>query len=435
MRASVIAGEYACLIEEIRSFEHGKGMKLNRRILTWGLAVIAWAILPGTLLAQNSDKAAGSTAASPKPVPLPIGQDNISFRNEIQLSIDRGLQWLTQNQNSNGWWSTPTHPAITALALTAFNGDPQNRFRGKEPEHLKRAYQFILSCAKEDGSIRTTNLYTYNTAISMMALITSNNSEYDPIVRRARQFLIGVQNDFGKPGQVDTPHDGGFGYGTPETTRSDMINTVTALEALYYSKRLAADQPQSGANDLNWQAAIQFIQTCQNLPGSNKEPWVSSNPDDLGGFVYNPGRSDAGGETNEVTGKVSLRSYGSVSYAGLLSFIYADVKKDDPHVKAVFDWLSRHYTLDQNPGLGKQGLFYYYHTMAKALTAAGISEVQLANGKTVNWRFDLDMKLMQLQQRDGSWANDNPRWMEKDPELVTSYVLLALEFLSRSLEG
>jgi hypothetical protein len=49
---------------------------------------------------------------------------NLSFRHEIQHTIDRGLAWLQSNQNSNGWWSTPDQPAVTALSLNASIGDP-----------------------------------------------------------------------------------------------------------------------------------------------------------------------------------------------------------------------------------------------------------------------------------------------------------------------
>ena len=37
------------------------------------------------------------------------------------------------------------------------------------------------------------------------------------------------------------------------------------------------------------------------------------------------------------------------------------------------------------------------------------------------------LKLIELQNADGSWVNDTARWMEKDPALVTSYCVLALE--------
>jgi squalene-hopene/tetraprenyl-beta-curcumene cyclase len=33
------------------------------------------------------------------------------------------------------------------------------------------------------------------------------------------------------------------------------------------------------------------------------------------------------------------------------------------------DWLRGNYTLEENPGMGPQGYFYYLHLMTKALTA------------------------------------------------------------------
>jgi squalene-hopene/tetraprenyl-beta-curcumene cyclase len=117
----------------------------------------------------------------------------------------------------------------------------------------------------------------------------------------------------------------------------------------------------------------------------------------------------------------------------MLSYIYADLKPDDPRVKAVAEWLQNNYTLDENPGMGAAGLYYYYHTMAKALNLASMRDARLVGGKESNWRQDLAMKLMQLQQADGSWVNTNPRWWEKESPLVTAYSVLALEHVWRSL--
>lgn len=358
-----------------------------------------------------------------------------SLRNEIQHSIDRGLQWLASNQNSNGWWQTADHPAVTGLCLMAFEHEPMQRYHTQEPAFLKRGYAFIRAQARPNGSICVTNLPTYNTAISMMALLASGNSEYDPILRKGRAFLAGVQNDFGEKGKLDTPFDGGFGYGLPTDGVSDMSNTLLALEAMYYSRHLAQDRPTANAPDLDWKAAIHFLQACQNLPSHNPEPWVSQEAADRGGFVYHAGRSNAGSVTNGASGHVALRSYGSMSYAGLLSYIYADLGPADPRVKAVLDWLARNYTLVENPGMGQAGLFYYYHTLTKALSVAGRKEISLPTGQQANWRHDLALRLMELQQKDGSWANSSARWWEKEPALVTSYALLSLEMLWRGLEG
>ena len=364
--------------------------------------------------------------------PLPAVVRDTSFRNELQRAIDRGLAWLQANQNSNGWWSTPDHPALTALALMAFNGEPSGRYQRVEPDWLRRGYTYVAGCAQPDGGIHRSNLVTYNTAISMMALLAANKPEYDPLLRRARRFLVGLQVDLGEKGKIDTEFDGGVGYGS-HYEHSDMGNTAAALEALYYSKRLMEDKALADARDLNWEAAISFLQNCQNLPRYNKQPWASDDAQNKGGFIYYPGHSMAGAETNAATGRVALRSYGSISYAGLLSYVYANLKQDDPRVLAVIGWLQKNYTLDENPGMGPEGLYYYFHTMAKALTVYGVSELDLQDGRKVNWRKELAMTLLNLQRTNGSWFNDNGRWWEKDPALVTAYAVLALEMVHRGL--
>ena len=70
-----------------------------------------------------------------------------------------------------------------------------------------------------------------------------------------------------------------------------------------------------------------------------------------------------------------------MSYAGLLSLVYAKLTADDPRVKGVLEWLGNNYTLEENPGLGAQGLYYYFHAMTKALAAAGIEKLPLGDGK------------------------------------------------------
>ena len=123
-----------------------------------------------------------------------------------------------------------------------------------------------------------------------------------------------------------------------------------------------------------------------------------------------------------------------ISYAGLLSMLFADLDREDPRVKAAVGWIQRHYTLEENPGLEQQSLFFYYHTMAKALTAYGMGHLETDAGQTIHWRQKLLEKLLSLQKEDGRWVNDNARWMENDPCLVTAYVLLTLEMILKSDE-
>jgi squalene-hopene/tetraprenyl-beta-curcumene cyclase len=359
-------------------------------------------------------------------------KSDVSLKLEVENAIGRGLTWLASKQKPEGYWGQQEHPAMTALVLTGFQGDQSGFYKRKFEKDVNKGYDYILRNVKPDGGIYGKDLSNYNTSISMMALLVANRPEYQPVIKKARNYIIGLQDDFGEKGMGDDPLDGGIGYGGTYK-HSDLANTTFALEALHYSRYLKSDVAgDAEAKDLNWKAAIQFISRTQNLPGSNDQKWASDDPDNKGGFVYFPADSKAG-EVKLSDGKVALRSYGSMSYAGLLSYIYAQLDKNDPRVKAVYDWLSRHYTLEENPGMGKDGLYYYYHTMAKALSIYGVENLNLKDGKSVNWRKDLAKKLIDLQNSDGSWVNANGRWWEKDPVLVTSYAVITLEIISRGL--
>jgi squalene-hopene/tetraprenyl-beta-curcumene cyclase len=408
-------------------FRNDPRMPLGSRA---ALVLAAGLILAIVSPSSSASAAAERAAAAARP------DENASFRQEIGHAIQRGVTWLQANQNSNGWWSTPDQPAVTALALTAALGEPAGTFTNNWPAWVRQGFAYVLANARPDGGIHRSNLVTYNTAISLVALTVANRPEYDPVARRAREFLIGLQRDFGEKGKIDDVFDGGIGYGS-RYEHSDMGNTLAALEAIYYSRRLAGERPGggggNGARDLNWAAAVQFLQNCQNLPSHNQQAWASDDPKQRGGFIYYPGHSMAGAETNASTGRVALRSYGSISYGGLLSYIYADLRHDDPRVTAVFDWLRRNFTLEENPGLGPQGFYFYLHTMTKALNAYGVRELALADGRTIPWRRDVAARLINLQQKDGSWMNDNGRWWERDPALVTAYAVLSLEIIHRGL--
>lgn len=359
---------------------------------------------------------------------------DLSLRLEIERAIDKGLAWLGEAQSGEGYWSTPDHPALSGLALVALQGDPSKAARGQNSrlEILKKGYEYLLRCVQPDGGIYVKKeLINYNTSVGVLALALANRTDYDPIIKKARQNIIAGQSDFEQQGKSDNLLDGGIGYGS-SNPHSDLVNTMHALEALYFSRRVASDKGQTGEKDLNWTAAIQFIQNCQHLSKYNKQSWVSEDSRNVGGFVYFPGESKAGDMTLP-NGRTALRSYGSISYAGMLSYIYAGLKSEDPRVQSVIEWAQSNYTLDENPGMGPQGLYFYYHTMAKALSTANVEFLETKDGKKHDWRKELSLRLIDLQKAEGLWANDSGRWWEKDPVLVTSYTLIALEMIQRAL--
>ena len=347
---------------------------------------------------------------------------------DLRATIRRGLSFLLKTQNPGGWWSSKDHPAVTGLVLTAFMQEADPRQGSEWASELNRGFDYVLDSAQPDGSIHRGSLKNYNTSLCLLALARSGNALHQPVIERARAFLIASQIDVGQRGRADSPFDGGVGYGS-KYQHSDLNNTVVALEALRKSEALERPPKGQEGADLNWAAVLNFLQACQNLPTQNPAEWVSSSPADLGGFVYYPGNSMAGSTKDPVTGRTALRSYGSMSYAGLLSLIYARLDADDPRVAAVIEWLGRNYTVDENPGMGAQGYYYYLHLMAKTLTAAGVEALTLANGTRVAWRDQVARKLLSLQRSDGSWLNQESRWWEADATIVTAYVVLTLQEL------
>jgi squalene-hopene/tetraprenyl-beta-curcumene cyclase len=375
--------------------------------------------------------------------PPPPAKDR-SLQLEIEHAIDRGLYSLQGSQNPAGYWSSPETPGLTALVLTAFVKEPTGVMKTQPPDFVRKGYDYLLQSQQPDGGIYIRGLANYSTSVCVQALLAAESPAYDPILARARMFLIGLQGNY-PPGSENAVYDGGVGYEAQDarvtdpkspppaaaTTTAgsapqpatpaprlhyDLSNTSFALEALRETQHLA-DVNVDGAKDLNWKAAIGFLERCQNLPSHNHEDWVKGDPKNYGGFVYDP------------LNKKGLLSYGSMSYAGLLSYIHADLKKDDPRVTAVFDWLRHNYTLEENPGMGPDGLFYYYHMMSKALSAHGTENLVMSDGKEIAWATDLALKLINLQQTDGSWVNSSGRWWEKDPTLVTSYAVRTLEII------
>lgn len=353
-----------------------------------------------------------------------------SLRQEIKQSIARGNAYLQSQQKPLGNWDDEGLPAFTALVLTAAVRDAEMK-DGNYPEYIEKGYQWLLAQQKEDGGIYNRGLTVYNTATSLTALVAARKEAFEPAIIRARKHLIINQWDIGVKGKTDDPNDGGIGYGS-KPTHTDLSNTYFAIEALALSKKVIEDGKYGEQPDLDWEAAIKFLSRCQNLKQTNDQPWASEDPKNKGGFIYNAFESKAGQE-KLPDGSDSQRSYGSISYAGLLSLIYAKLSPEDPRVIGVKEWLGKNYTVNENPGMQEQGLYYYYQAMAKALSVANLSTLKLENGTEADWKKDLGDKLLSLQKADGSWVNANGKWMESNPLLVTAYTVLALEQIEASI--
>ncbi|NLG36302.1 MAG: terpene cyclase/mutase family protein, partial [Lentisphaerae bacterium] len=340
-----------------------------------------------------------------------------------RAAMERGSAWLAAQQQPEGYWSIPDTPALTGLSMWALQQTDPVAYS----DSINRALVFLLTSVQEDGSIWRTpavqrkggGLANYNTAVCMAALHSLGRRELIPVIQNARTYLSKMQY------LGDEVYHGGMGYDADENRAyADLSNSYMAYEAMRLTQDVE-DLRQAGdpRADLDWEAAREFLDQIQNLPGVNTNAWVSDNEDDRGGFAYSPG---AGASRTNEEGRVTLRSYGSMTYAGLLSLIYAEVDSRDVRVQSAKDWAARHWSLEENPGMGQEGLYYFFNVLAKSLDVMGDDILTRPDGTQVSWREEVIQRLIDLQQPDGSWVNENNRWWEADPNLVTAYTLLTL---------
>jgi squalene-hopene/tetraprenyl-beta-curcumene cyclase len=336
-------------------------------------------------------------------------------RDLYEQAVSRAIAYLTgKGRAKDGSYSSHAGIGPTAMVTTALlrHGVPASH------PNMARSLNYLQKYVQDDGGIyRPGTFYrNYETCLVVLCLSECNeDGRYDEIIRGADAFIKGLQWDEGESKDRSDVAYGGGGYGSHK--RPDLSNTSFLIDAL----NAAGNGPGSEAV----QRALIFVSRCQNLESEhNTTPFAPRNPD--GGFYYTcaAGGSSKAGETPNG----GLRSYGSMTYAGLKSMLYAGVGPDDPRVKAAVEWIRRHYDLKSNPGMGTSGLYYYYHVFAKSLDAIGEGIIKEADGKTHPWRVEMIRELATRQQPDGSWVNKDDRWLEGDPNLVTGYALLALSY-------
>lgn len=384
---------------------------------------------------------------------------------KAKATAAKGVAFLKARQDAQGSFAA-TFPlpdgtakandgcvGITALALAAMADQGVAR---ADPA-VQKALAYLLSQAKPTGEISSGNsLQNYNTSIALSAMARfQDDPKVAAAIKNGQEFLIGKQwqegmvDPKGEPVKEGHPFYGGAGYGGKHG-RPDMSNTQFMLQAL-------RDTGVKG-DDPAMKRALAFLEANQGISG-NKLRGAQIEPD--GGFVYatsinkdhigtaqsfaSEGKSAAVGKGEPPEKDASrLRTYGSMTYAGFKSYLYADLAKDDSRVQAALGWIKRNYTLESNPGIPHdeakkthlQGLFYYYITFGRALAAWGSPTLEVNAGKdpatgkaltqTIDWQNDLTDKLAELQKEDGSWTNEADRWMEGDPRLVTAYAVIAL---------
>ena len=277
----------------------------------------------------------------------------------LEASIAKGAKYLLANQQADGHFSDAQMPALTALPLWALSGCGDTSETVVEAK--KKAAKFVLGTQREDGGFYVpkpgrggSGLGNYNTSVCLSALFDSKLAPTAPLLK-AREYVASSQLT------GDDTMAGGFGYDKISRRRyADLSNTSYALSAMAKTASLEEFREGGKRVDLDWDKALAFVENLMKKEGP-----------DAGGAAYNDRTPQGGTETN-AQGKVALRAYGAMTYAAVLSMCSAKLDKGDPRVRQSVEWMEKNWSVDENPGMGNQGLYYFYDIMTRALDAAKI---------------------------------------------------------------
>ncbi len=360
--------------------------------------------------------------AAPKKMRASLSDEEKANLDELRLQmIEQGAAYLAKSQGASGSFSASPRVGVGPTIIDVIGllrvGTPLDN------PTVAKGLAFLEDSIHDDGGIYSegARLASYESCLGLVCFMLANQAagdgRYDSIVANAETFVRGTQYNEANGVSRDDEYFGGVGYGSGSETRPDLSNTQFFVEAL---REIGAEEDDPAIQD-----ALVFVSRCQNLE-SEDNPVAGQTKTNDGGFIYtfvSEQENPAGQETNG-----GLRSYGSITYAGLKSLIYAGLDADDPRVEAATNWIRENYSMTQNPGLGKKGLYYYYHTLAKCFQALGKPTFEDKQGTKHNWRNELIETLALAQNADGSWVNDDRMWYETDANLVTGYVLIVLSY-------
>ncbi len=355
---------------------------------------------------------------------------------DAKSSLDRAMQYLAASQNADGGYGpfgkaarvkNASDVGITGFVIYAMACHPR-RYAAVDGPFLSRAVDYLLSHQQPDGGFydpRDPALLNYRTSVAMMALVRLDRVMYADAIRKAQKFILAQQRDE-KGNYLKSDHLSYGSVGHSGAIRGDLSNAAYAAEAMHESG-LSVSEPF-------WKRLEVFVTRCQNVPKVDpllKRSGIGTTSDY--GFRYAP--NDTRGPRESLDdGSTAYSSYGSMTYQGLKSLLYARVSRDDPRVKEAFRWISKRFSVRENPGMaspknpraGLQGLFYYYHTMAKTLSVYGEAEIVDGKGVRHDWAAELSAHLVAMQKADGHWVNSTGRWWEDLPTLDTAYAMITL---------
>ena len=361
-------------------------------------AMMLLALLPATPLVV-ADKA---TAPTP-----------LVDREDVRDAVMKGLTWLAGRQMADGSWEQSC--GVTGLVLITYEAAGYDYTN----QTVSRGLAYLRTWYNDTSGVMAASLLSYETSISLMAILGANDPQDAAKREKVTNALIGIQWTDAELNESVKDYAGGW----PNNAGiSDISNSQFAMLGLMAARLL---NPSVAVPASVYEGMAKFASRCQNWPAANDMPWAhnASLPSyGDGGFVYNVLRS------RTPLGEQMFESYGSITAAGLFVLLATGHDYTFPQTTAAREWLEREYTLSENPRMDGRGLYYYLWSMARALAMSPQDRVVDSAGNVREWRSEIVNAFRSIQRSDGGWnGNPNTDWREGEPELASMYALFTME--------
>jgi hypothetical protein len=317
-----------------------------------GVALVAAAVFAVCHATRPAAAQPKPATAGPRDAAAP--QSELKVVQQVNASIDRGLEFLAARQRKDGGWHA--NNAINSLALLAFMGRGHTPGRGRYPDVLEKGKKFVLANAQDNPKGYLAQFgggSMYEHGLTTLALAEMYGMDPDPeLENRLRAAVTLIE-------KTQSPR-GGWRY-SPSPDNQDLSVTVMQIVALR-----AANNAEIPVSQKVIDNAIAYVKSC-NYPA--------------GGYGYEgPGQ---GGPTS-AAGVLSLQLLG---------------KPNDPGIPKTMDYLKSFLRATpkeqwENHGLG---YFYYFHYYAMQ------AHYQYGGTHWNNWHPMIRDALLLKQNADGSW--------------------------------
>ena len=373
-------------------------------------------------MSKFSSFARVTTLAALTTIAQPAAAAVTPFGQRVNDAIERGLEYLRQNQGGDGGIDDGEGGGTTGLAMLCFLekrsgvdwNAPHLGYAGMDAADQDRVRRGINYCLSNVPGFTGDTPYSYSTGACLMAaslyLVTGGPDDVGaplPVSQAVANAVNGLRGTQGNGGC----NEGGWNYRGPQDS-GDLSTAQFAMAGLSAASALRPDAAATLPN------AVQFVSDAKNGDGGHK---------------YR-----------------SCQGYASTSpmtASGIWTYRLAGLPTGDDRVQSAMRWLRDNYRYDSMVQInGWNSQYYYLWAAAKALEVTGddgagaplYSEAiggqrdPAADGypeESRRWYYDFAYWLVTTQDGSGRWCTAAECWNRYS---ATAYSILVLE---RSLGG